>query len=115
MVVGRGMKIGDHPPVRGALRAVFDADAAAGLRDGAAAGVVALIRDPGAHYLNAYFDELAAVVCTLGTAHSHIGILTRAHGVPCVVGVRFPDGRPDDGTEVEVDCSGDDGVIRLVG
>jgi signal transduction protein with GAF and PtsI domain len=94
---------------------VFTADEAASLRDGAARDVVALIREPGATYLRPFYGELAAVVCTAGTPRSHIGIMTREFDLPCVVSAVFPEGPPADGTEVEVDCSGDHAVIRTAG
>jgi signal transduction protein with GAF and PtsI domain len=73
---------------------------------------VALVRDAGATFLAPVYHELTAVVCTSGTVRSHIGIVSREFQIPCVMGAAFPDGEPADGDEVEVDCSGDDGVIR---
>ncbi len=56
--------------------------------------------------------ELTAVVCTSGTPRSHIGIVSREFHVPCVMAAVFDAGEPAEGTEVEVDCSGADGVVR---
>lgn len=110
--IGRGTRAFEHRPVRGhahfALRARDLPAAAPGDR------VVAVVRDPGAVWLRALGDALVAVVCTTGTPRSHVGILAGSLGLPCVVAAEFPDGPPPDGTEVEVDCSGDgdEGVIR---
>jgi signal transduction protein with GAF and PtsI domain len=113
--VGRGMKVFDAGPVRGVWRTLNGPDDVLALMDSGAAGVVAVIRDAGATFLTPLYHELAAVVCLTGTPRSHIGIVTREFQLPCVVAAAFgPDGPPADGAEVEVDCSGDDGVIRRV-
>ena len=110
--VGRGMKVIDHGPVRGRWRTLTGVADVAALVDGGATGVVALIRDPGATFLAPVYRDLAAVVCTNGTPGSHIGIVTRELQLPCIVGASFPEGCPVEGREVEIDCSGDDGIIR---
>jgi signal transduction protein with GAF and PtsI domain len=80
--------------------------------DHGAEGIVAGVRDAGATFLAPIYHELTAIVCTAGTPRSHIGIVSREFQVPCVMGCAFVDGEPGAGTEVEVDCSGPDGVVR---
>jgi signal transduction protein with GAF and PtsI domain len=80
--------------------------------DTSAEGVVACVADAGATFLAPIFDELAAVVCLSGTPQSHIGIVSREYQVPCVMGAVFDGDRPSDGDAVEVDCSGELGVVR---
>ena len=82
------------------------------LMDTGAEGVVALVRDAGATFLAPLYHELAGVVCTSGTVRSHIGIVSREFQIPCIMGTTFADGEPADGAEVELDCSGDAGVLR---
>jgi phosphoenolpyruvate-protein kinase (PTS system EI component) len=107
------MKVFDHGPVTGAWRTLNGPDDVLALMASDAAGVVAVIRDAGATFLTPLYHELAAVVCTSGTPRSHIGIVTREFQLPCIVAAAFgPDGPPADGAPVEIDCSGDDGVIR---
>lgn len=110
--VGLGIKVFDAPPVRGLWRPLESPDDVIDLMDNGAEGVVALVRDAGATFLAPVYDELTAVVCTSGTPRSHIGIVSREYQVPCVMDTRFPDGEPAAGTEVEVDCSGGQGVVR---
>jgi len=83
------------------------------LMDHGADGIVAVIRDAGATFLGPIFEELAGVVCTGGTIRSHIGIISREYRIPGVIaaGLTYD---PEDGTEVELDGSGDEGVISLV-
>jgi signal transduction protein with GAF and PtsI domain len=108
--IARGMKAFDHPPVRGVWRTMQTAD---DLPGEGVARIVAVVRDPGAVWLRALGERLVAIVCTTGTPRSHVGILAMSLGIPCVVAaVAVGAELPADGTEVEVDCSGADGVVR---
>ena len=82
------------------------------LMDDTAEGVIAGVQDAGATFLAPIFDELTAVVCMSGTPVSHIGIVSREYQVPCIMSTTFTGDYPADGTEVEVDCTADNGVVR---
>src|SRR4051812_44015258 len=111
--LGRGTKVFDAGPVSGTLRVMEGPDDVLGLMDTGADGVIALVRDAGATFLAPLYHELAGIVCTSGTPRSHIGIVSREFQVPCVMATVFGDGgEPTSDTEVEVDCSGDEGVVR---
>ncbi len=110
--IGQGTKVFDHGPVRGRWRMLSGPDDVLELMDSSAEGVVAVVRDAGATFLTPLYDELTAIVCTGGTPRSHIGIVSREFQLPCVMGAVFAEGEPADGTEVEIDCSGERGVIR---
>lgn len=103
----------DHPPVRGRWKRLAGPDDVLALMDAesGAAGVVALVREAGATFLAPIHHELTAIVCTSGTPSSHIAILSREFHVPCVMGAAFG-GEPADGADVEVDCGGDEGLVR---
>lgn len=111
--LGRGTKVFDAAPVRGAWRMLETPDDVLALMDSSAAGVIAGVREAGATFLAPIFDELVAVVCFSGTPQSHIGIVSREYQVPCIMATVLAD-QPDDGTAVEVDCSGPDGVLRAI-
>ena len=110
--IARGAKVFDHPPVRGRWQHMAGPEDVLTLMDSGAQGVVASVRDAGATFLSPLYDELTAIVCTGGTLRSHIGIVSREFQVPCVMGAVFAGPEPPDGVEVEVDCSGKDGVVR---
>lgn len=110
--LARGTRVFAAPSVRGAWRQLGHPDDVLELMDGTAQGVVACVADAGATFLAPIFDELTAVVCLSGTPMSHIGIVSREYGVPCVMNAQLVDGGPGDGDAVEVDCSGDDGIVR---
>ena len=109
-----GTKVFDVAAVRGAWRALNSPDDVLTLMDTTAEGIVACVADAGATFLAPIFDELTAVVCLSGTPQSHIGIVSREYQVPCVMGAEITGVAPADGDEVEVDCSGADGVVRNV-
>ena len=100
----------DAAPVRGRWRVLASPDDVLDLMDTTAEGVVACVEDAGATFLAPIFDDLVAVVCLSGTPLSHIGIVSREYQVPCVMGTQLTDPVAD-GDEVEVDCSGADGVV----
>lgn len=82
------------------------------LMDSGAEGVVALVRDAGATFLAPIYHELTGIICTSGTVRSHIGIVSREFQVPCVMACTFTAAEPGAGSEVELDCSGADAVVR---
>jgi signal transduction protein with GAF and PtsI domain len=81
--------------------------------DEGADGVVAVVADAGATFLAPIFEDLTAVVCLSGTPLSHIGIVSREYEVPCLMGTIL-ETEPQTGDEVEVDCSGDEGLVRVL-
>jgi len=107
-----GTKVFDASPVRGAWRMLKSPDDVLALMDTSAEGIVACVADAGATFLAPIFDELTAVVCLSGTPLSHIGIVSREYQVPCVMGAVFNGDQPADGDVIEVDCSGDGGIVR---
>ena len=102
----------DAAPVRGVWRRLETPDDVLELMDSSAEGVVACVADAGATFLAPIFDELTAVVCLSGTPLSHIGIVSREYQVPCVMVAAIDGAAPGDGDEIEVDCSGTEGVVR---
>lgn len=110
--IGRGAKVFAAAPVRGRFLPMEGPDDVLALMDTGAEGVVALVRDAGATVLAPIYHELTAIICTSGTVRSHIGIVSREFQVPCVMACAFSADEPDRDTEVELDCTGDEAVVR---
>jgi signal transduction protein with GAF and PtsI domain len=110
--IGRGAKVFDHAPVRGRFCPMDGPDDVLALMDSGAHGVVALVRDAGATFLAPIYHELTAIICTSGTLRSHIGIVSREFQVPCVMACSFDGAEPEPGTEVELDCTGEEAIVR---
>jgi signal transduction protein with GAF and PtsI domain len=110
--IGRGAKVFDHAPVQGTFTVMDGPDDVLALMDTGAEGIIAMVRDAGATFLAPIYHELTGIVCTSGTVRSHIGIVSREFQVPCVMGCTFSAGEPPTGAAVELDCSGDEAVVR---
>ena len=110
--IGRGAKVFDHAPVQGRFAPMEGPDDVLALMDSGAEGVVALVRDAGATFLAPIYHELTAIICTSGTVRSHIGIVSREFQVPCVMACEFVGEEPAAGSQVELDCSGPEAVVR---
>ncbi|HEX2383138.1 MAG TPA: PEP-utilizing enzyme [Acidimicrobiales bacterium] len=111
-IVGRGAKVFHAAPVRGRWKPLEGPDEVLELMATGAEGVLALVRDAGATFLAPVYHELTGIVCTTGTPRSHIGIVSREFQVPCAMGCVFEEAEPEEGTEVELDCSGDKAIVR---
>jgi signal transduction protein with GAF and PtsI domain len=111
--IGSGTRVFEADPVRGSWRRLTSPDDVLELMDTGADGVVACVADAGATFLAPIFDELTAVVCLSGTPLSHIGIVSREYQIPCVMAAALTS-EPVDGDVIEVDCSGEPGVVRTV-
>lgn len=109
--LGRGQKVFEAAPFTGQLRVLEGPADVLDLLDSGAEGVIALVRDAGATFLAPLYHDLAGVLCTAGTLRSHIGIVTREFQVPCIMAVQFSS-EPVDGSVIELDCSGAEGVVR---
>ena len=111
-IIATGIKVFDAAPVSGRFTPIETPEDVLDLMDNGAEGVVALVRDAGATFLAPIYHELTGVICTGGTPRSHIGIVSREFQIPCVMAAQFTGDLPEAGTTVEIDCSGDPGVVR---
>lgn len=65
---------------------------------------------------------VAGLITLQGAPESHLGILSREFGIPCVMSTEFTEGVktsrdetiPADGTTVRLDTSGETGLVYLV-
>lgn len=110
--IGRGAKVFNHAAVLGRFTPMEGPDDVLALMDSGADGVVALVRDAGATFLAPLYHELTGIICTSGTVRSHIGIVSREFQVPCVMACAFDGDEPPAGSEIELDCSGDEAIVR---
>ncbi len=111
--IGTGTKVFAAPAVRGTWRRLDTPDDVLELMDEMLDDVIACVADAGATFLAPIFDDLVAVVCLSGTPLSHIGIVSREYQVPCVMATQLTV-EPTNGDAVEVDCSGDVGIVRTL-
>jgi phosphohistidine swiveling domain-containing protein len=73
------------------------------LTEGVPEGTVAVIDDSGGTLTAPILEDFTAVICMGGTVRSHLGILTREYGIPCLMNAVLAE--LHDGDEVEIDVS----------
>lgn len=107
--IGRGARAFEAGPVQGTVAAGASPDASP-----ASEGVVLFLDDETTSALPHGARQLVAVLCGTGTAGDPLAEACARAGIPCVMGVAFDGGPPNEGSLVVVDCSGDEGVIMVV-
>lgn len=110
--IGHGTRIFAHAPVSGRWTPLRTADDVLALLEAGADDAVGVVDDAGATFLAPVLHEIAAIVCTEGSPRSHVAIVSRDFGVPCLMGATI-ERWPEPGATVEVDCSQEKGEIRL--
>lgn len=73
------------------------------LTEGVPEGTVAVIDDSGGTLTAPILEDFTAVICLGGTVRSHLGILTREYGIPCLMNAALGD--IAEGDEVEIDAT----------
>ena len=103
-LVGQGDNVVEHPAnVVGTARYFRSIkDVADALSSGVASGTIAVIDDSGGTLTAPILEQFAGVICAGGTVRSHLGILTREYGIPCLMNSRVTDIRNGDKVELEV-------------
>jgi phosphohistidine swiveling domain-containing protein len=104
LLVGQGDNVVEHSTnVVGTARYFRSIkDVAEALSNGVAKGTIAVIDDSGGTLTAPILEQFAGVICAGGTVRSHLGILTREYGIPCLMNSRVTDIRNGDQVELEV-------------
>jgi signal transduction protein with GAF and PtsI domain len=99
----------------GTARIVEDArDVLSLLRDGDLEKIVVFLRVPGTTTLGPVMRRIRGVVCTRGRAGSHLAIVSRELGLPCVMGADI-DLEAVRGRQVRIEPSGAVAVAQVDG
>ena len=75
-------------------------------------GAVLLVREAGVAGLATVLGKVSGVICTSGGVSSHIAILAREFGIPCIVAARI-DGSVPEGRRVVVSMHDEQGVLYV--
>ncbi len=73
------------------------------MRGGVPANTIAIIDDSGGTLTAPILQHLAGIVCAGGTVRSHLGILAREYGIPCLMNARIQS--IYDGDHIELESS----------
>jgi len=71
------------------------------LTDGVPKGTIAVIDDSGGTLTAPILEQFKGVICAGGSTRSHLGILTREYGVPCVMNAKISGIRQGDTVTIE--------------
>lgn len=74
------------------------------LASGVPAGTIAVIDDSGGTLTAPILEQFAGVVCAGGTTRSHLGILTREYGIPCLMNAKVTGIRNGDTLRLQTDA-----------
>jgi phosphohistidine swiveling domain-containing protein len=75
------------------------------MNKGVPPGSIAIIDDSGGTLTAPILEHFAGIVCAGGTIRSHLGILAREYGIPCLMNAKIR--RIRDGDRVELETSAD--------
>lgn len=86
LIVGTGDNVFQASDIEGTARFVGTVDVVMDmLLNGVPEGTIAIIDDSGGTLTAPILEGFAGVVCMGGTIRSHLGILTREYGIPCLM------------------------------
>lgn len=77
-------------------------DVMKGLTDGVPDNTIGIIDDSGGTLTAPILEHFKGVICAGGTTRSHLGILTREYGIPCLMNAQISGIREGDSIEIEV-------------
>ncbi len=72
------------------------------LNEGVPADTIAIIDDSGGTLTAPILEHFKGVICAGGSTRSHLGILTREYGVPCLMNAKISGIKQGDTVEIEV-------------
>ena len=72
------------------------------MREGVPPNTIAIIDDSGGTLTAPLLEKFKGVICAGGTVRSHLGILTREYGIPCLMNARIDGIFDGDTVEMEV-------------
>jgi phosphohistidine swiveling domain-containing protein len=86
--MGEGLSCSAQKEVIGELVYVKTVEDVIQLFDGAT-DKICIVDDAGITTLSPILSDLAGTICTTGSAGSHLAIISREFGIPCIMGIKL--------------------------
>jgi phosphohistidine swiveling domain-containing protein len=86
--IGEGLSCSSKSEVTGELVYIQTIQDVINLFD-KATGKICIVEDAGITTLSPILSDLVGTICTKGSAGSHLAIVSREFGLPCIMGVKF--------------------------
>jgi len=101
---GQGDNVAQYPqPCTGTARYIRSpAQVLKYLQEGVPTDTIAIIDDSGGTLTAPILEQFKGVICAGGSTRSHLGILTREYGVPCVMNAKVSGIRQGDTVTIDV-------------
>ena len=109
--IGEGLSCSSKSEALGELVFVKTVEDVINLFD-SATGKLCLVEEAGTTTLGPILSDLSGVLCTTGSAGSHLAIVSREFGIPCIVNAKIATRILKDNDIVEVDA--DNGIVKLI-
>ena len=85
------------------------------MQSGVPAGTIAIIDDSGGTLTAPILEQFAGIICAGGTVRSHLGILAREYGIPCLMNAKISGIRDGDRVEIEATAEATTGEAYFSG
>ena len=86
--IGEGLSCSSKTEVAGELVYIQSIEDVINLFDNAS-GKICIVEDAGITTLSPILSELVGTICTSGSAGSHLAIVSREFGIPCIMSTKF--------------------------
>jgi len=114
--IGEGLSCSSKSEVDGELVYIKTIEDVINLFD-SASGKICIVDDAGITTLSPILSELVGTICTTGSAGSHLAIVSREFGIPCIMGIKLSieDIASLNGKRVKITHDGkDNGILYLI-
>jgi phosphohistidine swiveling domain-containing protein len=88
-LAGQGLSVSGDSPVTGTVAEISTTEDVLGLLDSAPEDLIILMHTSGGTILSPLFNDIKGIVSTTGSSGSHVAILSREFGVPCIMGIEL--------------------------
>ena len=114
--IGQGKVVGLPTTVTGIARFVADIQTVIAMMSADMSTTILLVEDASATAVSPIIGDARAVVCTSGGPTSHLALVSKEFGVPCVVGaVLVEDAASLDGTTIMIGADGEISIVAEAG
>lgn len=88
-LAGKGEPVSGDTAVTGTVAEIRTTEDVLALLEEASEDLVILMHTSGGTILSPLFADIKGIICTTGSKGSHVAILSREFGVPCVMGAEL--------------------------
>ena len=87
--VGKGLSVSTKEEIEGEIKVINSVDDVIQLITGVAEGKICLVEQAGTTTLGPILSRISAVVCTTGSAGSHLAIVSREFEIPAIMALNL--------------------------